>query len=97
MKRLVAFIVLGALSVGCSISALCSDARQRYVRIPRFPKSEQETAEGNEEVREGATESRAQNAEDGTKEHEISVAAVLIQRRRSPYCLQVLQGVFRFR
>jgi hypothetical protein len=57
----------------------CSDSNARDDRESSFPKGEQEAAEGHEEVCEGATEGRAQNAKGATKKHEISVAAILIK------------------
>jgi len=57
---------------------MCAVAAERYIAESRREEGSEEAGEGAEEVRESAKEGAAQDVEDGTEEHEVSVQPVLI-------------------
>ena len=59
-----------------------ADAHHLSLASAGEPEGRKETAEGAEEIREGAAQSGAQNVEDGTEEHVVSHAEILIPRLR---------------
>jgi hypothetical protein len=57
---------------------LGANSYQKHAAVAGFAKSQQEAAEGDEKIHEGATQSRAEDAEDGTQKYKASAAQILI-------------------